>query len=182
MWISGSKLSVEDLVSQYLYRYHGNKKKYYSLINFLHFYSSWTLSKPIMCLSVYFDLLLNWQQLLKSSFSDSFWSVSESCQVCPSLRAWDFKIMSFCLVFPPGKGSVTVIEALLPQAVYTHTPTHTHRHARCVIRNFSCSCIVPDFMFDSVFFYHPNVITCPNESFVFGLVVACLHLSPLVTM
>lgn len=100
-------------------------KKYYSFINFLHFYSSWTLSKLFMCLSAYFDLLLNWQQLLKSSFSDSFWSVSESCRVCPFLGAWDFKIMSFCLVFPPGKGSVTVIEALLPQAVYTHTDTDT---------------------------------------------------------
>lgn len=58
-------------------------KKYYSFINFLHFYSSWTLSKLIMCLSAYFDLLLNWQQLLKSSFSDSFWSVSDSYRVCP---------------------------------------------------------------------------------------------------
>lgn len=48
-------------------------KNYYSFIIFLHFNSSWTLSKLIMCLSAYFDLLLNWQQLLKSSFSDSFW-------------------------------------------------------------------------------------------------------------
>lgn len=47
-------------------------KEYYSFIIFLHFYSSLTLSKLIMCLSAYFDLLLNWRQLLKPSFSDSF--------------------------------------------------------------------------------------------------------------
>ena len=40
------------------------------------------------------------------------------------------RFYSPCLAFSPGKGSVTVIETPLPEALYTQT--HNHRHTQAL--------------------------------------------------
>lgn len=59
---------------------------------------------------------------------------------CSPPRLWDFTQPLLCLAFSPGKGSFTVIETPLPQALYTHTRTHKHSHRHTQALALSALC------------------------------------------
>lgn len=93
-----------------------------------------------------FDLSLKWEQLLKSYFSDSFWSVSESWRVWP-LEGVRFLHIVFLLGF-------LTWERKRNRNRNPTTSGSVHTHRRCVIWNL-VTAVLCDFMFNFVF-HHPK--------------------------